>query len=169
MNAQEFNKLASDTSKNYRLEAFSFTFDFGLNIYFDSLDDLHAIIGDTEIEFWQLEDQSQNAEYKVNSFAALAELLEFIENNDQAVAIELFLQLIDEGYAKHLEGAKDWHEENYFCEAMDDYDFGHYLMHDVNGVEIPEALEGYIDYSAYGRDAKINDFVVIDDCIYWNR
>ena len=39
MNAQEFNTLASDSSKTFRLEAFSFTFQFGLNVFFNDYDD----------------------------------------------------------------------------------------------------------------------------------
>ena len=55
MNAIDFSNAASDSTKNFRLEAFSFTYDFGLNIYFDDMEDLRNIIGDTEIEFWQVE------------------------------------------------------------------------------------------------------------------
>ena len=55
MNAFDFSNKASDSTKAFRLEAFSFTFDFGINIFFDDMDDLHAIIGETEIEFWQVE------------------------------------------------------------------------------------------------------------------
>lgn len=168
MNAQEFNKLASDTSKTFRLEAFSFTYDFGLNIYFDDMDDLRNIIGDSEIEFWQLEVQAENAEYKVDSFAALEELIEFIENNDPHVDIELFLQIIKEGYAKDLESAKDWHEDNYFSENMNDYDFGYYMIHDLGTCEIPEHLQSYFDYEKYGKECKW-DFVVIADSIYQNN
>lgn len=167
MNAQEFNTLASDTSKTYRLEAFSFTYDFGLNIYLNDYDDLMEIVGESEIEFWQLEVQADETHLDVNNFSSLQELLEFIENNDPAAPIELFLQIIKEGYASDLDAAQSWHEDNYFCEDMNDYDFGHYLMHDVNCVEIPETLQGYIDYEKYGRDAKF-DFVVIDDSIYHN-
>lgn len=48
MNAFDFSNAANDSTKNFRLEAFSFTYDFGLNIYFDDMDDLRSIIGDTE-------------------------------------------------------------------------------------------------------------------------
>lgn len=68
MNAFDFSNLASDTTKAFRLEAFSFTFDFGLNIYFDDMDDLKNIIGDAEIEFWQVEGMQADTYMKVDNF-----------------------------------------------------------------------------------------------------
>lgn len=168
MNAQEFNSLASDTSKTFRLEAFSFTFQFGLNIYFDSYSDLIDIIGESEIEFWSLEVQADSVEIEVKSFKALEQVLEVYEEEpSNAEQLVYLAQIVSEGYAT-WDNARNWHEDNYFSEHMDDYDFGHYLMHDVNCIEVPEALQGYIDYEQYGKDAKINDFVTIGSSIYNN-
>ena len=68
MNAFDFSNKASDSSKLFLLEAFSFTFQFGLNIYFDDMDDLRDIIGDTEIEFWQVEGLREDTYMDVDNF-----------------------------------------------------------------------------------------------------
>lgn len=169
MNAQQFLALASDQSKTFRLEGFSFTFDFGLNIYFDDLDDLQDIVKDTEIEFWQLEITGDDITVDVDNWTALKQVLTLIDDLGVEVGNLAYLaQIVKEGYST-WDQARDWHEDNYCCEAMSDADFGHYLMHEMNCIEVPEALQGYIDYEAYGRDAKINDFVTIDDSIYFNH
>ena len=169
MNAFDFSNKASDSSKNFRLEAFSFTFQFGLNIFFDDMDDLREIIGDTEIEFWQVEGLREDTYMNVDNFKDLETAIELIMEGHFQEDLDLFQQLKNEGYVRNLEDAQEWHDENQFCEDMSDYDFGHYLMHDVSCIEIPEALQGYIDYEAYGRDAKINDFVTIGNFIYSNH
>lgn len=169
MNAQQFLALASDQSKSFRLEGFSFTFDFGFNLWFNDLDDLQDIVKDTEIEFWQLEITGDDITVDVNNWSDLKEVLNLIDDLGVEVGNLAYLSLIvKEGYAT-WEQAKDWHEDNYFCEEMDDYDFGHYLMTEVNCIEISEALQGYVNFEQYGKDAKINDFVTIDDSIYYNR
>ena len=169
MNTQEFNTLASDSSKTFRLEAFSFTFQFGLNVFFNDYDDLMEIIGESEIEFWSLEVQADSVEIEVKSFKELQQVLAVYEDEpSNAEQLVYLAQIVSEGYAT-WENARDWHEDNYFSEDMNDYDFGHYLMHDVSCIEIPEVLQGYISYEAYGRDAKINDFVTIGNSIYNNH
>ena len=167
MNAQQFLALASDQSKSFRLEGFSFTFDFGLNIYFDDMDHLHDIIKDTEIEFWQVEDQASEITLDVSDFKSLEQILEMFA--DAAPSdLEAYQEIVKGGYAT-WENVADWHLDNYFSEHMNDYDFGHYLMHDVSCIEIPEVLQGYISYEQYGKDALINDFVVIGPNIYSNN
>jgi|GEM_PF-6183129 len=167
MNAQQFLALASDQSKSFRLEGFNFTFDFGLNIYFDDMDDLHDIIKDTEIEFWQVEDQASEITLDVSDFKSLEQILEMFA--DVAPSdLEAYQEIVKGGYAT-WETVADWYLDNYFSEHMNDYDFGRFLMHDISCIEIPEVLQGYIDYEAYGRDALINDFVVIGPNIYSNN
>lgn len=48
--------------------------------------------------------------------------------------------------------------DSFLCEAMDDYDFGYYLVHDLNSIcmNIPNHLEYYFDYARYGRDCKMD-------------
>lgn len=169
MNAFDFSNKASDSTKAFRLEAFSFTFQFGLNIYFDDIDDLHDIIGDTEIEFWQIEGTQEETYLDVKNFKDLETAIKLIEESHFQEDLDQFSAIVKDGYAKDLEAAQEWHDENYFCEEMNDYDFGHYLMHEVSCIEIPEALQGYIDYEQYGKDALINDFVKIGLNIYNNH
>lgn len=169
MNVFDFTDLASDSTKAFRLEAFSFTFDFGLNIYFNDMDDLHAIIGDIEIEFWQVEGTLEETYMDVKNFKDLETAIKLIEESHFQEHLDQFSLIVKEGYASDLEAAQEWHEENHFCEEMNDYDFGYYLMHEVSCIEIPEALQGYIDYEQYGKDAMINDFVVIGSQIYNNH
>lgn len=169
MNAFDFSNKASDSSKAFRLEAFSFTFQFGLNIYFDDMDDLQDIIGDTEIEFWQVEGMHEETYLDVKNFKDLETAIKLIEESHFQEDLDQFSAIVKDGYATDLEAAQEWHEDNQFCEDMNDYDFGHHLMHDVSCIEIPEVLQGYIDYEAYGKDAKINDFVTIGNSIYNNH
>ena len=169
MNAFDFSNKASDTSKYFRLEAFSFTFQFGLNIYFNNLDDLKDIIGETEIEFWQVEGLREDTYMDVDNFKDLETAIELIMEGHFQEDLDLFAAIKNDGYVKNLEDAQAWHDENKFCEDMNDYDFGHYLMHEVSCIEIPEVLQGYIDYEAYGRDALISDYVKISNAIYSNH
>lgn len=168
MNAFDFSNKASDPSKNFRLEAFSFTFDFGLNIYFDDMEDLRDIIRDTEIEFWQVEGLREDTYMDVDNFKDLESAIELIMEGHFQEDLDLFKKLKEDGYVSDLTDAKEWHDENQFCENMNDYDFGHYLIHEVSCIEIPDALQGYIDYEQYGKDAMINDFVKIGNHIYSN-
>ena len=56
----------------------------------------------------------------------------------------------------------------YFCPAMDDYDFGYYLAHDLGCLEIPENIESYFDYASFGRDCKY-DYHETDNYIFESR
>jgi hypothetical protein len=168
MNAFDFENLASDKTKNFRLEAFSFTFQYGLNIYFDDLDDLKNIIGESEIEFWQVEGMNEYTYMDVKTFQDLETAIELIEDGHFQEDLDNFSAILKEGYAPTLADAKQWHEDNHASESMNEYDFGYYLMHEVQCVEIPEALQGYIDYEQFGKDALINDYVVIGSNIYHN-
>ena len=169
MNAFDFSNKASDSSKLFRLEAFSFTFQFGLNIYFDDMDDLRDIIGDTEIEFWQVEGLREDTYMDVDNFKDLESAIELIMEGHFQEDLDLFKQLKEEGYVSDLSQAQEWHDENQFCEDMSDYDFGHYLIHELSCIEIPEALQGYVNFEQYGKDAKINDFVTVGNFIYSNH
>lgn len=168
MNAFDFENLASDKTKSFRLEAFSFTFQYGLNIYFDDLEDLKNIIGESEIEFWQVEGMNEDTYMDVKTFQDLATAIELIEDGHFQEDLDNFSAILKDGYAPTLEDAKQWHEDNYASESMNEYDFGYHLMHEVQCIEIPEALQGYIDYEQFGKDSLINDYVVIGSNIYHN-
>lgn len=133
------------------------------------MDDLRDIIGDTEIEFWQVEGLREDTYMNVDNFKDLETAIELIMEGHFQEDLDLFKQLKAEGYVSDLSQAQEWHDENQFCEDMSDYDFGHYLMHDVSCIEIPEALQGYVNFEQYGKDAKINDFVTVGNFIYSNH
>lgn len=168
MNAFDFSNKASDSTKAFRLEAFSFTFQFGLNIFFDDIDDLHAIIGDTEIEFWQVEGTQEETYLDVDNFKDLETAIKLIAESHFQEDLDQFSLIVKEGYATDLEQAQEWHEENYFCEEMNDYDFGYHMIHELSCLEIPEHLESYFDYERYGKECKW-DFVTIGSNIYNNN
>lgn len=46
---------------------------------------------------------------------------------------------------------------DYFPGVSDNDDLGRYLIEELECEEIPERLENYIDYEAYGRDYSINE------------
>lgn len=45
----------------------------------------------------------------------------------------------------------------YYPGISDDDDLGRYLIDELSALEVPEYLENYIDYEAYGRDASLDD------------
>jgi antirestriction protein len=46
---------------------------------------------------------------------------------------------------------------DFYPDVYDNYDLGRYLIDEMCCMEIPEYLENYFDYSAYGRDYSINE------------
>jgi len=52
--------------------------------------------------------------------------------------------------------------DRYYCENMDDEDFG-YLM--AEGLEIPEYIENYFDYERFGHDCKF-DYTITSNYIW---
>ena len=59
-------------------------------------------------------------------------------------------------------------EENYVGYFRDDEEIGKYLVHEVGAIDVPEHLEFYFDYEAYGRDQSINCFSDCDGHFFWN-
>lgn len=164
----DFYTLASDNSKRFALEAFSFTHQYGLNIYFDDLDDLREITKDVEFEFWQLHDTVEDAEYKVDDFKTLRHVMDFIDEGTDPDLIDIYMEIVDGGYSS-WEEVERWYDNYVFCDAMDnDYEFGYHLIHEVDCLEMPDHLTGYIDYEAYGRDAMTNGYLKIGNKIFLN-
>lgn len=166
----DFFALANNTSKRFSIEAFSFTHQYGLNIYFDDLDDLREITKDVEYEFWALHDDTEDAEYQVKTFENLRHIMDYIENGTDPDLIDVYMEIVENGYSTWDEVWR-WHENRMFAEDTfdTDYDFGYYLLHEVDCLDVPEHLEHYIDYAAYGRDAMVESYVKIGGYIYHNR
>ena len=53
-------------------------------------------------------------------------------------------------------------EENYHGEFDSEEDFAYHWIHEVDGREIPEYLQNYINYEAMARDFFINDFFSLE-------
>ena len=140
--------------KKYRLEGFCFTFDVGINFYFDDLEDFRIAIdeNDLEIEFWQLEEVTTSNEYNVDNFSDLSVIIEWLESGEDESRITQYVALANDNFCQ-LDGAKQYHENHLFCEVMSNIDLGYYIIENGSfGVEIPASLENYIDFEAIGRD-----------------
>lgn len=51
-----------------------------------------------------------------------------------------------------------WDDDIYIYEGMDWEDLGHYFIHQVSCIQIPEELENYIDYRSYGEQFQYDGF-----------
>ena len=140
--------------KKYRLEGFCFTFDVGINFYFDDLEDFRIAIdeNDLEIEFWQLEEVTTSNEYNVDNFSDLGVIIEWLEDGEDESLIAQYIALTNDNFCQ-LDDAKEYHDNHLFCEVMSDEDLGYYIVDEgLFGIEIPESLANYLDYKAIGRD-----------------
>lgn len=67
-----------------------------------------------------------------------------------------------EGYDYWKQKVEDyednWDEDIYLYPNMDWYDLGYYFLHEVDGIEIPDCLENYIDYRRYGEEFSYEGF-----------
>ncbi|MGT2896041.1 antirestriction protein ArdA [Streptococcus entericus] len=52
------------------------------------------------------------------------------------------------------------------AEVSGDEDFGIYLVEELSAINIPEYLEPYFDYEAYGRDARLELSCIVSDSYY---
>ena len=140
--------------KKYRLEGFCFTFDVGINFYFNDLEEFRIAIdeNDLEIEFWQLEEVTTANSYDVANFSDLSVVIEWLESGEDESIIAQYIALANDNFCQLVE-AKQYHENNLFCDVMGNTDLGYYVIDNgLLDVEIPESLENYIDYDAIGRD-----------------
>ena len=140
--------------KKYRLEGFCFTFDVGINFYFDDLEEFRIAIdeNDLEIEFWQLEEVVTTNSYDVDNFGDLSIIIEWLEDYVDDSLIAQYIALANDNFCQ-LDEAKKYHENYLFCEVMSDEDLGYYIVDEgLFGIEVPESLANYLDYKAIGRD-----------------
>jgi antirestriction protein len=70
----------------------------------------------------------------------------------------LFLAIMQ----KEVDEASKLLDECYHGEYTNEEDFLYCWIHEVNGREIPEFLQHYIDYKAMAYDFFINDFFLIE-------
>lgn len=160
----QLETIFNDNTKNHCLEGFCFTLQHGMNFYFDDYNELTDLLNehDLEIEFWLLDDK-----YKVESFNELEDLLNFIDYNDED-DISIAISVKNEGYAKSLDDALEWHNDNFFSEFLTDSDLGYYMIDEGLLGEIPDSILSYLDYEKIGKEMKW-DLVEINGFLYWNR
>lgn len=168
--AQAFYNAASDTTKRYSLESFCFTYQFGLNIYFNDYDDLQELLSldEVELEFWALYDSSEQTDFKVSDFKTLQSILEMLENAEDSDDVTQYLAIIADGYVKSLDDAKEWHNNSFFSREMTKKELGQYFVDEGLMGDIPDNLINYIDYESLGRDLMF-DYVIINGNMYYNN
>lgn len=165
---KSFYEICNDTTKRYCIEAFSFTHQYGLNIYFDDYDDLIEMLDDVEIEFWHFIDSYNDIELEVRDFEDLKRTIDFIEEeNCTADEIDAYASLVENRFCD-WDNVVDWYADNFVCDFVSYVDFGYYLIEELGYIEIPECIQPYFDYEAYGRDALMQDYTVHDGKIYRN-
>jgi hypothetical protein len=167
--AKSFYEICNDTSKTYCIEAFSFTHQYGLNIFFDDYDDLMEMLKDTEIEFWLFTDTVNNIELEVKDFEDLKRTINFIEEEScTADEIDAFSSLVSGSFCTWDE-VVDWYSDNFVCDYTNDYDFGRYLADELDCLNIPDAIQGYFNYEEYGSDSLTNDYAICNGKVYRNH
>jgi len=87
----------------------------------------------------------------------LAALLADMDDRDRET-FEAAISLDDAGSVQEMINiAQNLDCYDYYPGVSDDDDLGRYLIEELDCEEIPERLEGYFDYEAYGRDFSFND------------
>lgn len=88
----------------------------------------------------------------------LAALLDDLDEDDR----EKFEAALSSG--EHTSGLKDLINlaqnldcYDYYPGICDEDDLGRYMIDEMGALEVPEYLENYIDYEAYGRDVSLED------------
>ena len=93
---------------------------------------------------------------------------------DELNYLAALLDDLDEGDRKKFEAALSYGEYTgslkdlinlaqnldcyeYYAGICDEDDLGHYMIDEMGVMEVPEYLENYIDYDAYGRDVSLED------------
>lgn len=161
---------ASKTNCRFSLEAFSFTHQRGLNIYFEDYEEFKSICADVELEFWNLSDHVADADIAVSHFASLEKIVGILYdlNPDNYDKVADYDALVSGGYVNWSDVEK-FHENNLVTEYTNNCDFGHYLCQDVGLLTIPEEIQGYFDYEAYGRDCLQNSYLVCNKKVFNNN
>ena len=127
-------------------------------------------ITDYETSFCGLRDVLGEYE-SIEMLNELAEMLEALSSDDED---KLGAVLETESYRnatdiKELVERLD--EFDLIPDINDDDDLGRYLLDECGVLEVPEYLKSYIDYEAYGRDARLesNLTYTLYGCLFDNR
>jgi antirestriction protein len=112
-----------------------------------------------DAEEWAIHDFEDFGNISVQEYTSLetiTQMASFIAQYDELGADVLSHTCGD------LEDAKRLLEECYHGEFDSEEDFAYYWTHEVDGREIPEYLQQYIDYKAMAYDWFISDFFSLD-------
>jgi antirestriction protein len=110
-------------------------------------------------EEWAIHDFEgfgNNSIEEYTSLETIAQMASFIAEHD-----ELGTEVISHTCGD-LEDARRLLEECYHGEFDNEEDFAYYWTHEVDGREIPDYLQHYIDYKAMAYDWFISDFFSIE-------
>lgn len=129
-----------------------------VDVMYDEVNKILASSPIPKAEEWAIHDYEGFGEIDINEYTGLetiANLVSFIEEHGELGASVYC-------YAHDLDEAKRLLEECYQGEFDSEEDFAYHWTHEVDGREIPEYLQHYIDYKAMARDFFINDFFSIE-------
>ena len=92
-----------------------------------------------------------------SSIANLNKLSEMLDSCDDIEKLEAVMEVENVHSIKDIENIINNLDDYTLLEGIDNnYDLGYYYINECGCVEIPEYLENYIDYEAYGRDCSFD-------------
>jgi len=127
-------------------------------------------ITDYETSFCGLRDVLGEYE-SLDMLNELAEMLETLSNDD-ADKLNAILEVES---CRNVTDVKELIERldefDLITDIDDDDDLGRYLIDDYGVLAVPEHLQNYIDYEAYGRDARLEQSITYTSygCLFDNR
>lgn len=127
-------------------------------------------ISDYETGFSGLRDVLGEYE-SIETLNELAEMLEALSNDD-ADKLNAILEVES---CRNVTDVKELIERldefDLITDIDDDDDLGRYLIDDCGVLAVPEHLQNYIDYEAYGRDARLESNLTYTSygCLFDNR
>lgn len=100
----------------------------------------------------------------LSEYANIDELNYLAALIDDMVRSELDIFEAAIAYGEHTGSLKDLinltqnlESYNYYHEVFDEEDLGYLLVEEVDALNIPENIEPYFDYEAYGRDVSLEE------------
>lgn len=110
-------------------------------------------------EEWAIHDYEGFGEGVLSEYTGLekvAELAEFLAEHGELGSETL------SHFCGDIDSARQALEEHYHGEFDSEEEFAYHWINEVDGREIPEYLQSYIDYKAMAYDFFMNDFFSID-------
>lgn len=127
-------------------------------------------ITDYETSFSGLRDVLGEYE-NIETLNELAEMLEALSSDDE----DKLNAILEVESCRNVTDIKELIERldefDLITDIDDDDDLGRYLIDDCGVLSIPEPLQNYIDYEAYGRDVRLEQNITYTSygCLFDNR